>query len=197
MVVVLRRRSTAWPEGAFAPCHFPLKCRAGNADVCCIAAAPDSGVTGSELFDAVSPELVLVDSDLATRARARLPNPDDTLALPASTPSDPDATLTLPLPLPASILPDYDGTLPTQSKPRKPRVFPVSFPDNGDFLEAGAASDALQRMMESTADSEVLGSRASSRRHVRRLTTLMPTSSAAAATTLLLVQLYLDGGGLG
>ena len=169
--------------------------------MCCMAAAPDSGVTGSELFDAVSPELVLVDSDLATRARARLLNIDDTLALPASTPSDPDATLTLPLPpplpLPASILPDYDATLPTQSKPRKPRVFPVSFPDNGDFLEAGAASDALQRMMESTADSEVLGSRASSRRHVRRLTTLMPTSSAAAATTLLLVQLYLGGGSIG
>ena len=108
-----------------------------------MAAAPDSGVTGSELFDAVSPELVLVDSDLATRARALLLNPDDTLALPASTPSDPDATLTLPLPLPASILPDYDATRPTQSKPRKPRVFPVSFPDNGSFLETGAASDAL------------------------------------------------------
>ena len=124
-----------------------------------------------------------------------LPDPADALALTASTLSDPDATLTRP----ASILPDHDDTLgrPAQTKSWKPRVFPVSFPDNGSFLETGAASHALERVMEHAVESEELEARAPSRRHVQRVTTLIPTSSATAATALLLVQLYLGAGSLG
>jgi hypothetical protein len=159
---------------------LPLKRGPANADVSRMAAAPSTGVTASELFDAVSPELVLVDSELATRVRALLPDPT-TLERPALVlPSSGDAV-----------------TLPAQSNSRKPRVFPMSFPDNGSVLEAGAASEALHRLLEHALDVEVLASRVSSRGHFRRCTTLISTSSAAAATSLLVLQLYLSAGSLG
>jgi hypothetical protein len=146
-----------------------------------MAAAPGTGVTTSELFDAFSPELVLVDSDLAARARALLPDPNDGREPPPSVPTGSGDAL----------------TRPAQAKSQKPRVFPISFPDNGSVLEAGAASDALQRLMENAVDSEVHGSQVSSQRHSWRFATLVPTSSAAVATSLLVLQLYLSAGSLG
>jgi hypothetical protein len=145
-----------------------------------MAAAPSTGVTASKLCDAVSPELVLVDSELATRVRALLPDPDGGHERPASVPFSPGDAL----------------TLPAQAKSRKPQVFPMPFPDNGSVLEAAAASGALQRLMENAVDSE-LDSRVSSQLHFRRLTTLIPASSAATATSILVLQLCLSAGSFG
>jgi hypothetical protein len=142
--------------------------------------------TGAPVAE-ISPELVLVDPELAERMRpllGRLKTSGPT-ALP---PLNGDSACVHSVP-PAPLA---DG----RSRRVKPNVFPVSFPDNGHFLPSGAPSETLQRLLENTSAPEAreLGKRP--RRHFGRAARLVPAVSAAAATILLLVQLYLSAGSL-
>jgi hypothetical protein len=148
-----------------------------------MAAAPASVGMAFEL-GVVSPELALVDSDLATRARALIPDVQNAPAVTA-----------LPVVSELPVAPERPTPAMSASR-RKPRVFPVSFPDNGSFVEGRTASDTLQHLGERAPKGDDPGSTLSSRTHFRRLTTLVPTSSAAVATTLLVFQFYLSAGTL-
>lgn len=116
---------------------------------------------------ALSPELVLVDPDLAACARPLLPRPADLLDRSA------------------------------QSAPPTRPVFPVPFQDNGRFsFESGAtAAEARQRLLDAV-DPEITSVPGRPGKPVRRLGTLIPTGSAAASVALLLLQLYTGQGTL-
>jgi len=132
----------------------------------------------------MSPELVLVDSELAARARALLPDV-------FKAPVDPALPIVSALP----IVPDTPAP-PTPQSRGKPSVFPVSFPDNGSFVEGRRASDTLLHLAEKTPVCEEPESPLSSRTHFRRPTTFIPTSSAALAASLLALQVYVSAGSL-
>jgi hypothetical protein len=135
----------------------------------------------------ISPELVLVDPELAQSVRPLLGQLKTSGPTPLS-PLQRDSACVHPAP-PASLA---DG----RSRLVKPNVFPVSFPDNGRFLPSGAPSETLQRLVESASDPEALRLGKRPRPHFGRAATLVPAISAATATMLLLVQLYLGAGSL-
>jgi len=137
--------------------------------------------TAMDLPGIVSPELVLVDPDLAKQARASLADRREML-----THSD--------SPVPA---PPNTSEAPSEPRHSKPRVFPVSFPDNGSLLEATLARHALERLVGNAATPHEPDLGAAPRRRLRRVRTLVPASSAALATTLIVAQLYLNAGRLG
>jgi hypothetical protein len=155
----------------------------------------------------VSPELVLVDSILARRLRALLPDPPDALARRAQRADAPtlpnvslrpDLTVRLPDSLAAedsasAAAPDTEQAPLEEQTSARPSLFPFSFPDDGRFLgvrEAGAQTSQAERVLDPK------GGFGPTREHLRRVTTLIPTSSAAAAVALFVVQLYLGHGAL-
>ena len=156
-----------------------------------MAAAPETGVTTSEVFGALSPELALVDSDLASWARALLPDVPEASSLRTSSPD--------PLPIvPELAVAQEPIAAPPPERRSKAQVFPVTFPDNGTFVEARSSSDALNRLVDYADAPEIDTPRVEqSPPDPRRRLTIVPTSSAATATALLLLQLYVGSGTLG
>lgn len=143
--------------------------------------------TGIGRVGDISPELVLVDPELAESAQAllgRMQTPGPTPLSPAKAES-PALSSVPPAPL-----------VDEASRPMKPNVFPVPFPDNGRFLPSGAPSETLERLLESESVPKTPEPKTSPRPHFSRAATLVPAISAAGATMLLLAQLYLSGGNL-
>jgi hypothetical protein len=159
-----------------------------------MAGAPARGATAWPPPDTVSPELALVDPALGFRECARVPeNREDQPVRPfAAAPEErgrvPDVS--------DAPLADTVARPPLAARP-KPRVFPVPFPDTGGYFEAGAATDALHRLVECSVEPDEPTGRTLSPGQLRRRATLVPTGSAAAATLLLALQLLSSAGTLG
>ena len=171
-----------------------------------MSAAIDDRPSSPEI---VSPELVLVDSVLARREQALLPDlpigfgrstrvPDETTAQNAGATSRLAEVPPVP-PTPLRAVPHVSADanpVPSEpTAPTRPSVFPFSFPDDGHFMGVREAGVRNTRT-ENEPDSAVLRPRESSRDRVRRRLTLVPTSSAALAVSVLVLQLYLEHGTL-
>jgi hypothetical protein len=114
----------------------------------------------------VSPEVVLVDPDLAASAR--------------------------PLHVPHEQPPTRRAERAVDDEDRYssiPRRHPVAQPD-------GRAIQARQRLLDAGIASDVLGSMVPRGGHFRRSATLIPAISAASSVILLVLQLYLGQGTL-
>jgi hypothetical protein len=156
-----------------------------------IAATTDMG-----FMRQVSPELVLVDSLLAFRARALLPDPPDTFARveqPARIDEAPHPSAQVTDPTPESEqTPTPEGV---RNRPVRPSPFPFSFPDNGRYLgvrEAEQRDPLVVAVVDETSQDEY----SSGGKHLRRVATFIPASSSAIAVSLFVLQLYLSQGTL-
>ena len=130
-----------------------------------MAAAPRSCDVAK--LDVVSPELVLVDPELAIPARTSLPASERQSA--------------------------QHELKPAAAAPVKPLAMSLH---RGAFSDdARATAEARQRLMDGAVVSEVLGALAQVN-HFRRRATLIPSSSAASSVGILVLQLYLGHGHL-
>jgi hypothetical protein len=144
-------------------------------------------------MNTVSPELALVDAELASRARVLLPYPSDVLRMRRNhevaggdNPPGEEAA--------ASFSAGRDE--PHESSTSRPNgtkwPLPFSLADDGHFVGEDASRAARERLFACALEAEPR-----SHSHFRRITTLTPTATAAIATTLLVLQLYLTQGSLG
>ncbi len=115
----------------------------------------------------VSPELALVDAELAASLRPLLPDPGER--------HDPQAE-TAPLNPPAQWEAETEEPAPVEAEV--------------------VMSEARDRLMGYAVDGEPLGPRPETRRCLRRRATLVPSLSAASAVALLVTQLYTSQGTL-
>jgi len=155
----------------------------------------------------LSPELVLVDSLLASAARALLPDPSDTLVRverPVPEESVPPASeVQVAAPtherevVASDLEAEHTGVDEIERSPLlRLSPFPFSFPDDGRFVGVREAAPQAE-MNESELEAEVIGALTPSATGFRRVTTLIPSTSAALAVALLVFQLYVSPGAFG
>jgi hypothetical protein len=141
----------------------------------------------------MSPELALVDTELASRARVLLPYPSDVLrarhepeVVGGHGASGEGAAA-------SSSAGRDEPHASSTSRPNSTQwALPFSLTDDGRFIGEDAPKAARERLVACALEAEPR-----SHSHFRRITTLTPTGTAAIATTLLMLQLYLTKGSLG